>query len=150
MVEVTTPVAIMGRQTIRQCNNCSLAGNCPEFSPGQSCHYSIPVEIRTRPQLMWILYSLLEMQTQRVAFGFFAEQLAGGYPDANLSSELDRFMRMTQSVKDIQDSRDFLKVTVEGKAEAGILRKLFGGDRTDALHQVDSNRAENAIRRTMT
>ena len=58
-------------------------------------------------------------------------------------------MRMTQSVKDVLDNRDFLKVTVEGHAQAGVLRRLFGGERADVLHRVDADKAEQAIRRTM-
>ena len=69
--------------------------------------------------------------------------------DANLSAELDRFMKMTQSVKEIQDNRDFLKVTVEGRAQAGVLSRLFGAERAETLRRVDPDRAEDAIRRTM-
>jgi hypothetical protein len=150
MVEVTSQVAVMGTSGLRQCDSCSLAAVCPLFESGSSCKYAIPVEIRNRDQLLGILHSLLEMQGQRVAFAFFGEQLQGGYPDANLSSELDRFMRMTQSVKDIQDNRDFLKVTVEGRAQSGVLRRLFGAERAETLHRVDPDRAEDAVRRTMT
>jgi hypothetical protein len=148
-VEVTSDVAVMGSGALRQCNSCSLAAVCPLFELGSSCKYSIPIEIRNRDQLMSILHSLLEMQGQRVAFGFFSEQLQGGYPDANLSSELDRFMRMTQSVKEIQDNRDFLKVTVEGRAQAGVLSRLFGAERAETLRKIDPDRAEDAVRRTM-
>jgi hypothetical protein len=148
-VEVTSNVAMMGRSALRQCSSCSLAAVCPLFEVNSECSYSIPVEIRNRDQLMGILYSLLEMQGQRIAFSFFSEQLQGGYPDANLSSELDRFMRMTQSVKDIQDNRDFLKVTVEGRAQAGVLARLFGAERAETLRRVDPDRADDAVRRTM-
>jgi hypothetical protein len=148
-VEVTSEVALMGRSGLRQCDSCSLAVVCPLFDSGSSCRYSIPIEIRNRDQLMGILHSLLEMQGQRVAFGFFSEQLQGGYPDANLSSELDRFMRMTQSVKEIQDNRDFLKVTVEGRTQAGVLARLFGAERAESLRRVDPDRAEDAVKRTM-
>jgi hypothetical protein len=147
---MTSRVPVMGTTSLRQCDSCSLAVLCPLFDSGSSCRYAIPVEIRTRDQLLGILQSLLEMQGQRVAFGFFSEQLQGGYPDANLSAELDRFMRMTQSVKDIQDNRDFLKVTVEGRAQSGVLRRLFGAERAETLRRVDSDRAEDAVRRTMT
>jgi hypothetical protein len=147
--EVTTQVPVMGSAALRKCSSCSLAVVCPLYEAGSSCRYKIPVEIRNRDQLLGVLYSLLEMQGQRVAFSFFSEQLQGGYPDANLSSELDRFMSMTQKVKDIQDNRDFLKVTVEGRAQAGVLSRLFGADRTDSLRRVDPDRAEDAIRRTM-
>jgi hypothetical protein len=148
-VEVTNDVAVMNGAGLRQCDSCSLAAVCPLFELGSSCKYSIPIQIRNRDQLMSILHSLLEMQGQRVAFGFFSEQLQGGYPDANLSSELDRFMRMTQSVKEIQDNRDFLKVTVEGRTQAGVLARLFGAERAEGLRKVDPNRAEDAVRRTM-
>lgn len=148
-VQAQSQIAVMSSAPLRQCDSCSLAVVCPLFESGSSCRYSIPVEIRNRDQLMSILHSLLEMQGQRVAFGFFSEQLNGGYPDANLSSELDRFMRMTQSVKEIQDNRDFLKVTVEGRAQSGVLRRLFGAERADTLHRVDPDKAESAIRRTM-
>ena len=149
-VEVTSQVAVMQSSGLRQCDSCSLAAVCPLHEFGSECRYAIPIEIRNRDQLLGILHSLLEMQGQRVAFGFFSEQLQGGYPDANLSSELDRFMRMTQSVKEIQDNRDFLKVTVEGRAQAGVLSRLFGAERAETLKKVDPDRAENAVRRTMT
>jgi len=148
-VEVTSQVTTMGNHDLRQCDSCALAVVCPLFSSGSSCRYEIPVQIRNRDQLMGILHSLLEMQGQRVAFGFFAEQLQGGYPDANLSAELDRFMSMTAKVKEIQDNRDFLKVTVEGRTQAGVLSRLFGEQRAQNLKQVDADKAENAVRRAM-
>jgi hypothetical protein len=148
-VEVTSHVAVSSQVSVRSCDSCSLAVVCPLYEPGSRCKYSIPIEIRNRDQLLGILHSLLEMQGQRVAFGRFSEELQGGYPDANLSAELDRFMKMTQSVKDIQDNRDFLKVTVEGRAQAGVLSRLFGAERAETLRRVDPDRAEDAIRRTM-
>ena len=148
-VEVTSQVAVSSQASVRMCDSCSLAVVCPLHEPGAACKYSIPIEIRNRDQLLCILHSLLEIQGQRIAFGRFSEELQGGYPDANLSAELDRFMKMTQSVKEIQDNRDFLKVTVEGRAQAGVLSRLFGAERAETLRRVDPDRAEDAIRRTM-
>ena len=148
-MEVTTQVAHMGDADLRKCDSCALAAVCKLYESGASCKYSIPMEIRNRDQLLGVLYSLLEMQGQRVQFTFLAEQLQGGYPDANLSNELDRFMSMTQKVKDIQDNRDFLKVTVEGRAQAGVLSRLFGAERADNLRRVDPDRAEGAVRKLM-
>ena len=147
--EVVSQVAHMGDAGLRKCDSCALAAVCNLYEAGASCKYSIPMEIRNRDQLLGVLYSLLEMQGQRVQFTFLAEQLQGGYPDANLSSELDRFMSMTQKVKDIQDNRDFLKVTVEGRAQAGVLSRLFGAERADNLRRVDPDRAEGAVRKLM-
>lgn len=148
-VEVTSQVAVMGQVSVRNCDSCSLAVVCPLHEPGSQCKYQIPIEIRNRDQLLGILHSLLELQGQRIAFARFSEELQGGYPDANLSAELDRFMKMTMSVKEIQDNRDFLKVTVEGRAQAGVLSRLFGAERAESLRRVDPDRAEDAIRRTM-
>jgi len=147
--EIVTQVAHMGNADLRLCDSCALAVVCPLYEAASACKYKIPSEIRNRDQLMGILYSLLEMQGQRIQFTFLSEQLQGGYPDANLSMELDRFMKMTQSVKEIQDNRDFLKVTVEGRAQAGVLSRLFGAERAETLRRVDPDRAEDAIRRTM-
>jgi hypothetical protein len=148
-IEVTSQVAVMGQVSIRACDSCSLAVVCPLHEPGSLCKYSIPIEIRNRDQLLGILHSLLELQGQRIAFARFSEELQGGYPDANLSAELDRFMKMTLSVKEIQDNRDFLKVTVEGRAQAGVLSRLFGAERAESLRRVDPDKAEDAVRRTM-
>jgi hypothetical protein len=148
-VEVTSQVAVTGQASVRACDSCSLAVVCPLFESGSQCKYSIPIEIRNRDQLLGILHSLLELQGQRIAFARFSEELQGGYPDANLSSELDRFMKMTMSVKEIQDNRDFLKVTVEGRAQAGVLSRLFGAERAESLRRVDPDKAEDAVRRTM-
>lgn len=148
-VEVTSQVAMMAQASVRVCDSCSLAVVCPMYTPGAFCSYKIPIEIRNRDQLLGIMHSLLELQGQRIAFARFSEELQGGYPDANLSSELDRFMKMTLSVKEIQDNRDFLKVTVEGRAQAGVLSRLFGAERAETLRRVDPDKAEDAIRRTM-
>jgi hypothetical protein len=148
-VEVTSQVAVASQVSMRNCDSCSLAVVCPMHRPGADCNYRIPIEIRNRDQLLGILHSLLELQGQRIAFARFSEELQGGYPDANLSAELDRFMKMTMSVKEIQDNRDFLKVTVEGRAQAGVLSRLFGAERAETLRRVDPDKAEDAIRRTM-
>jgi len=147
--EVVSQVAHMGDSDLRKCNSCALAAVCKLYEDGASCKYSIPMEIRNRDQLLGVLYSLLEMQGQRVQFTFLAEQLQGGYPDANLSSELDRFMSMTAKVKDIQDNRDFLKVTVEGRAQAGVLSRLFGHDRVENATRWDPDKTEGAVRKLM-
>jgi len=148
-VEVTSQVAVSSQVSMRSCDSCSLAVVCPLHEPGSQCRYKIPIEIRNRDQLLGILHSLLEVQGQRVFFARFSEELQGGYPDANLSAELDRFMKMTLMVKEIQDNRDFLKVTVEGRAQAGVLSRLFGAERAEAVRRVDLDKAEDAVRRTM-
>jgi hypothetical protein len=112
--------------TVRTCNNCYVASNCPAYKPESACAFNIPVELRTREQLLGALYSVVEMQVQRVAFGRYTEELEGGYADPNLSGEMDRLMRLVKELKDIEDSRDSLKINVEARAGAGVLSRIFG------------------------
>ena len=41
---MTTPAG-----TLLQCNTCFMKDKCPESTPGDDCHFTIPVEIRTPP-----------------------------------------------------------------------------------------------------
>ena len=125
-VEVQRPKLRSQPGSMRQCNTCVISGNCPAFEPDASCKFDLPVEVRSKDQMQALLYSLLEMQAGRVAFAKFAEDMNGGYPDPNLSQELDRFMRMTKSVKDLEDNRQFERITVERQTSGGLLSNLFG------------------------
>ena len=82
--------------------------------------------VKTKEQLLGLLRGVIEMQTQRVAFARYAEELDGGYPDPNLSNEMDRLLRVILQAKDIQDDRDFLTLTVQAHAGAGVLSRIFG------------------------
>jgi hypothetical protein len=112
--------------SMRRCDSCHLARSCPAYSPGSECVYDLPVEIRTTDQRRALISGLVEMQTQRVAFTKFAEDLEGGYPDPNLSVELDRLMGMMERAKRIEDNREFMRVSVETRGSAGILSRIFG------------------------
>lgn len=119
-------VTLAPAETVRNCDHCYVASNCPAFRPQSACAYKIPVSLRTREELLGALYSVVEMQVQRVAFGRFTEELEGGYADPNLSGELDRLMRLVKELRDIEDNRDTLRVNVEAKAGAGVLSRIFG------------------------
>ena len=125
-------------ESARMCDSCYIKHACPEFEVGQNCVYEIPVEIKTKEQLVSAMTALLEMQGQRVLFSRFAEELEGGYPTDKVSSELDRFFELTKKTKEIQDNRDFLRISVEGQASAGVLSRLFGeqaGQQAQSLPQ---------------
>lgn len=114
------------RPSARKCDTCYIRAACPEFQAGADCAFDIPVEIKTREQLVAMLTGMLEIQTQRALFARFAEELEGGFPTEKTSFELDRLMKMTKSVKEIQDDREFLEIHVKGRAQAGVLSRLFG------------------------
>jgi len=124
------------RAPVRRCDACHVAATCPGFLGGAECAYDIPVEIKTKEQLLGLLQGVIEMQTQRVVFARFSEELEGGYPDANLSNEMDRLMRVIGQAKNIQDDRDFLEITMKSHAQAGVLSRIFGVKEAEPTHQL--------------
>jgi hypothetical protein len=123
-------------RSLRRCDSCYVAGSCPAMTPGAECAFELPLNITTKEQLTGTLTTMLEIQAQRVAFARYAEEMEGGYPDPVLSSEMDRFFKMTIALKEIQDNRDFFRIQVEAKGNAGVLSAIFGDKTGDAAKQL--------------
>jgi hypothetical protein len=122
--------------SLRQCDTCFVASNCPAFKPQNACAFNLPVEVKTKDQLKSLINAIVEMQGQRVAFMRFTEEMNGGYADPNVSQEIDRLFKLIKTVKELDDSTSFIKMTVEGKgASAGVLSNIFG-DRAQALKEL--------------
>jgi len=124
-------------ENLMQCNQCVLAAKCPAYKPGSDCAYDIPVRLRSTDDLNDVMSGLLEIQAQRAMFGRFSEMLEGGYPDPAISAEIDRFFKMTERFKDINDNRDQISIGIEAKANAGVLSRIFGSGVGDAQKQFD-------------
>lgn len=116
----------IANRTLRECDHCLLANRCPAFRPGEPCAYEIPVKVGDRASLLSLLQGVIEMQSQRVLFARFVEEMEGGYGDPTLSAEMDRLMKVIYTAKEISSNEDFLKITVEAKGSAGVLSRLFG------------------------
>lgn len=125
------------QENLMQCNNCVIASKCPAYKPNSSCAYDIPVRLSDTDDLNEVMRGLLEIQAQRAMFGRFSEMLEGGYPDPAISVEMDRFFKMTEKMKDINDSRDQISIGIEAKASAGVLSRIFGSNVGDAQKQFD-------------
>lgn len=110
----------------RRCDTCVIATKCPEFKPNTTCAYDIPTEVKTKEQRAALVTGLIEMQAQRVQFGLLVEQMNGGYPDPNLSQEYDRLLKALSTQADLEDNRDFLKISVEARGKTGVLSRMFG------------------------
>jgi hypothetical protein len=122
--------------SLRACDTCFVAANCPAFKPQNACAFNLPVEVKTKDQLKSLINAIVEMQGQRVAFMRFTEEMNGGYADPNVSQEIDRLFKLIKTVKELDDSTSFIKMTVEGKgASAGVLSNIFG-DRAQALKEL--------------
>jgi len=128
----------------RRCDSCYIAAQCPAMKPGAECAFDLPVELKTKDQMLSALQSVLEMQVQRVAFMRFTEELNGGYADPNLSLEMDRFYRLVDQLKRIQDDSSFFRVQVEAREGAGVLSRIFGpgagADQRGGLDERGTNR----------
>lgn len=125
--------------SMRQCDDCFLAGQCPKFQPGAKCAYEIPVQIQNKGQVVGSAIHLLEMQLQRIEFLRMSEDLQGGYADPTLSSEIERYFVMLERTRDIMDNRDSFTVHIEGRGDAGgILSEIFGKDTGNAAQQLDN------------
>jgi hypothetical protein len=93
-------------ETVRQCDTCFLKDRgCPGYEPGAACAYKLSdITINSKELLDQTENTIIQKQRERIEFMLFAEQVEGGYADANLSTEMDRLMR-------------FIKMKREGTAE---------------------------------
>ncbi len=132
------PVLRSNSTSLRQCNTCFVKDNCPAFKPESTCAFNLPVEVKTKDQLKGLINSLLELQGQRVAFAKFAEDLNGGYPDPNVGLEMDRFFKMLKAIKELDESKEMMRVTLERNGSAGVLSSLFG-DRAQKVNELPNN-----------
>lgn len=130
---------------IRQCDSCYLAARCPQFKEHADCAYKLPIELKTKSQKMAALTALLEMQTSRVMFAAFAEQLEGQGMDPGLSKEIDRLFELTEKYKDIEDTRDMVRFEMEAKAGAGVLSRIFGSKVSEAQQQLSTPISQSAL-----
>ena len=125
--------------SLRVCDTCYVAANCPAFKPASTCAFKLPIEIKTKDQLKALINSVIEMQGQRVAFMRFAEEMqGGGYSDPNLSQEIDRLFKLIKTTKELDDSREFIRMTVERQGSAGVLSSIFG-DKANVLKELPND-----------
>ena len=121
---------VMGRTTesLRLCDFCYVKETCPAFKPMSTCAFKFPVEFKTKEQIEAGLQIILEMQMERVAFMYYAEQQNGGYADPNLSQEIDRQVKLTEKIKEIKDNSSYLKMSIQARGETSYLEQVFGSD----------------------
>jgi hypothetical protein len=94
--------------------------------------------VALRMPFLDVLTAMLEMQTSRVLFARFAEELEGQGNDPTLSAEMDRLFRLTKEFKDIEDTRDMVRFEVEARAGAGVLSRIFGEKAADKANPLSA------------
>ena len=116
------------------CSSCYIRNECPEYEPGASCKFRIPVLVETASQLRAVLNTVIQVQTQRVMTMTMMEQAKGGYADANTGSEIDRLGRLIKLRTEAEKSSITLSVTATGDAaKTGYISSLLGKDAGDRL-----------------
>jgi hypothetical protein len=132
------PVLSTSGVSLRQCNTCFVAANCPAMKPDAACAFNLPLEVKTKEQLKALLNAVIEMQGSRVAFARFAEELNGGYPDPNTGQEIDRLFKIIKQLKELEENKEFVRMTVERQTSGGVMSALFG-DRASTLKQLPND-----------
>jgi hypothetical protein len=140
------PVVQNQNSSLRQCDTCFVAANCPAFKPQNSCAFNLPVEVKTKDQLKALLTAIIEMQGQRVAFMRFAEEMNGGYADPNLSQEIDRLLKLVGNVNEMDQNKEFIQITASRQSSGGVLSAIFG-DRAQALRELPETLKEEQVTR---
>ena len=108
----------------RFCNTCFLNQKCPVYARDSTCQIAGRPNLTDASSIKDVLMMLLELQTERVTFGAFAERVGGTPIDQALSKELANTFSLVKTAREIFDTRD--EVTVKAKG-TGIIAKLFGG-----------------------
>lgn len=140
------PVVQSQTATIRQCNTCFVAANCPAFKPNSMCAFNLPIEVKTKEQLKSLLTAIVEMQGQRVAFMRYAEEMNGGYADPNTSQEIERLLKLVKTIKELEEQRDYIKITAERQTSGGVLSAIFG-DKVQAMREMEQSISEDQTTR---
>ena len=138
------PVVHTQQASLRQCDTCFVASNCPAFKPQNQCAFNLPVEVKTKDQLKALLNAIIEMQGQRVAFMRFAEEMNGGYADPNLSQEIDRLLKLVGNVNEMDQNKEFIQITASRQSSGGVLSAIFG-DRAQALKELPETLKEESV-----
>ena len=146
--DVLKDVPIISNQntSLRQCDTCFVAANCPAFKPSNTCAFNLPVEVKTKEQLKSLLTTIVEMQGQRVAFMRFAEEMNGGYADPNLSQEIDRLLKLVGNINEMDQNKEFIQITASRQSSGGVLSAIFG-DRAQALKELPEALREDTVTR---
>jgi hypothetical protein len=138
------PVVQTQQSSLRQCDTCFVASNCPAFKPQNMCAFNLPVEVKTKDQLKSLLTAIIEMQGQRVAFMRFAEEMNGGYADPNVSQEIDRLFKLVNNLNEMTADKEFIQITAQRHSAGGVLSAIFG-DKAQALKELPEALKEERV-----
>lgn len=118
------------------CDTCYAAQSCPEFKSGYLCAYNKTFkkfDTRNPEDIMNMLFSITNMNAERLQRAAIFETLEGGAVDANVSSLIQLQMSLLGQAKEVhramipQNTSNTFKMTVESDSQQGpsILGSIF-------------------------
>lgn len=113
------------------CNNCYMSEKCPVFAKNSVCGIDWGGIDPKKPEN--IIDHLIMLQQKRVNRASKFEEVDGGVPDANLSSEMDRLTSLVQAKQDLNKQGFSFTLNASAnnpdaaKTGSGILQSIFGG-----------------------
>lgn len=118
-------------QSFLSCTGCHMAGTCPEFEPGADCAFEIPADAETPEERRAQMNYLINRQFRRTAFGLVTEEVAGGYPDSNVSREIGLYQKLLRAEHEMEQEGFSLTIKANqargsAQAGAGVLSRIFG------------------------
>ena len=117
---------------LRQCDNCNLAVACPSYTPGSQCNFAMPVELKTKEQIKGMQQAMIELETQRILQGRFAEEIMGQGLDPQVGKEITRLFDLINRLNR-DDPNGAFKILVQGTGAAGASAAQSGGDPLPAV-----------------
>lgn len=133
-------------KSLMRCSTCVIRDVCPEFQAESECAYELPVDITSKNQLRHAHDFMISLQFQRVARMSLIEQHQGGYADANLSSEIDRFSRLVKQRQEAERTGVSINITGTGDAGTGVISRLFGQDVGELVTAIDPGSTNEIFR----
>lgn len=122
--ELATPTSSVGY--LRTCNTCFLSAQCPAFEEDADCKISSTPKVDTPEDIQNLLNLVIQVQSDRVLFGAFAEKVQNAGINPEVSKELETLTKLMKDAKEIVSPVGGDEVLIKAKG-SGVISRLFGG-----------------------
>ena len=121
--ELASPASSVGY--LRTCNSCFLSAQCPAFEPDTNCKITTTPKVDTPDDVQNLLNLIVQVQSERVLFGAFAEKVQNAGINPEVSRELETLTKLMKDAKEIASPVGGDEVFIKAKG-SGVISRLFG------------------------
>lgn len=108
------------------CNNCYLGDRCPYYKENNACQIDVDVTLKDGKDMLSLMQTILEMQTERTLRGVYVEKMDGGMINAEVSKEIDKTVALMQRFKEMVEPNNEVTISAKGQGGTGVLAQIFG------------------------